>query len=148
MLVAYALCLDGRPPPPGMALPPGFVPPQGMLPPGQSPFPSGVPPPMGAPGAPPFIPSVPPPGGQPPLGFSPPPGDAKLQIPITSPPISNTPSLSLAPPSKPSIPNPALKQENPELKKGQVLIYADANYSPVRDGFFGSVKLTDSHTSS
>lgn len=34
-------------------------------------------------------------------------------------------------PQKPPIPNPALKQENPEVKVGLILEYTDANYSPV-----------------
>jgi hypothetical protein len=33
--------------------------------------------------------------------------------------------------TKPPLPHPELKQENPELKKGQILKYADANYSQV-----------------
>lgn len=133
------------PPPPGFQMPPGFPPP-GMVPPGGLPFPPGMPPP-GMPGAPPFATgAAPPPVGQTPPAFSPPPGAAAPVTPtklpggppqpppaprFTTPPFSSRqlPDLS-ATPQKPSIPNPALKQENPELKKGQILKYTDANYSP------------------
>ncbi|KAI5122221.1 hypothetical protein M0805_002710 [Coniferiporia weirii] len=133
------------PPPPGLPLHPGFPPP-GMLPPGIPPFAPGVPPP-GLAGAPPFAPGfIPPPLGQTPPAFSPPPGNG-LNAPSAGPllppgPISNpNQTHSLHPPSasqqatpvtptKPPIPNPSLRQENPELKKGQVLKYDDANYSP------------------
>lgn len=137
-------------------MPPGFPPP-GMLPPGVPPFAPGMPPP-GMPGAPPFLPGMgPPPFGQAPPGFSPPPGamgpggapvpppSSLSQGGMLQPPVSTTPSAESSVsktqqlsasgvPSKPPIPNPALKQENPELKKGQVLKYTDANYSPVSLG--------------
>jgi len=109
------------------------------------PIPGG--PPM-LPGAPPFLPGGPPPGmpGAPPPGmppFIPPPvSQAPPTFVPASPnkneapaPSSFAPSHSQAPappsvPVKPPIPNSALRQDNPELKKGQVLKYSDANYSP------------------
>ncbi|KAH8117091.1 hypothetical protein DFH11DRAFT_1151716 [Phellopilus nigrolimitatus] len=128
-------------PPPGFSLPPGFPPP-GMLPPGVPPFPPGVPPP-GIGGMPPpgFIP---PPLGQTPPAFSPPPGSAGNGPPGSILSSGSVPQMhagsssvpSIAPPTapvvpvRPPIPNPSLKQSNPELKKGQVLKYNDANYSP------------------
>lgn len=73
-------------------------------------------------GAPPHVAS-----GTPPVqGHTP-------QPPVPTPNFVPSSSATVAPPTKPPpIPNPALKQENPELKKGQILKYLEANYAPVR----------------
>ncbi|THH08321.1 hypothetical protein EW145_g2786 [Phellinidium pouzarii] len=108
------------PPPPGLNLPPGFPPP-GMMPPGVPPFPLGMPPPgMGAQFPPWFWTSAN--GPDPSSIFS-----ASGRHVELRPASGHEPSVH---PRRPPIPNPNLKQENPELKKGQYLKYNDANYSP------------------
>ena len=147
-------------PPPGFPpIPPPFAgsPPPGMLPPGVPPFPPGVRPPFPPP---PFLPSgVPPPGIAPP-GFSPPPGAGMPPVPMPpmpgassasppppvgapgagappvplqhAPPSNAQQPLSTAPPPPLVLPNPSLAQVNPPFKKGTVLKWEDANFSPVR----------------
>ncbi|KLO07335.1 hypothetical protein SCHPADRAFT_917273 [Schizopora paradoxa] len=138
----------GMPPsaPPGFVMPPGMppgMPPPGMIPPGMGP--PGMPPfaPGGMPqGMPPFMPpqmgqnppGMPPPnlavpGGAPP-GISPPPASTTPQTPSVSTPTPSSRPPANVTPTRPPLPNPARKQENPEMKKGQVLKYNDANYSP------------------
>jgi len=124
-------------PPPGFPLPPGFPAP-GMPPPGAPPFLPGALPPGAIGGPPSFVPA----SGPPILSSSPP---APVPMYGGAPNISNDqvpgpPYGQLAPsiPVKPPIPNPALKQENPEPKKGQVLKYADANYSPEENRAYDS----------
>ncbi|KAF7976522.1 hypothetical protein HWV62_6343 [Athelia sp. TMB] len=137
--------------PPGPP-PPGFFPP-GMMPPGGPPFPP--PPGMRPPFPPP--PHLFPPGQAPP--FSPPPGMGMAGMPPPSfvpasssasppnpapgsnntppmPPSSSVNSASAAPaPTRTEgqlvLPNPALRQIIPDLKKKMDLKYADANFSPV-----------------
>ncbi|KAI0708014.1 hypothetical protein C8Q76DRAFT_628063 [Earliella scabrosa] len=149
----------GMPPPPGFPpVPPPFAgsPPPGMLPPGVPPFPPGVRPPF----PPPFIPGMPPPGMPPPPGFSPPPGlpGAPMPLPLPGAPSASPPPGALgippvpaapgappssappvAPPQQPLssvpppplvLPNPQLAQVNPSFKKGTVLKWSDANFSP------------------
>lgn len=130
--------------PPGFSLPPGMppgMPLPGMIPPGMPPFAPG-----GLQGMPPFMPPPPmsqnPPGMPPmglalphnaPPGITPPPASVTPQTPTVSTPISTVqhsrPPANVTP-VRPPLPNADLKQENPEMKKGQLLKYSDANYSP------------------
>lgn len=128
------------PPPPGFIPAPGFPqPPPGIMPPGAAPpppFPAGGPrPPFPPP--PQFVPA----GAS--SSFPPPPAGSPM------PPISNSPSsvppIPTPAPAPPTIttssssqlqgqlvlPNPSLKQTNPDIKKKMVLKYEDANFSPV-----------------
>lgn len=102
-----------------------------MLPPGAPHFPVGAPPPGVTGGPPAFVPAsgVPPPSASPPGSLPPPSGAPGLGARPQSIPPTGQQASSV--PAKPPIPNPTLKQENPEIKKGQLLKYADANYSPV-----------------
>lgn len=141
----------GMPPPgmPGMPpFPPGGMPPPGM--PGAPPFPpNGMPPPpgMGGPGFPPGQgppPFSPPgvPGHGPPPGYGglpvrPPGGPAPNFVPAGGPPRFGAPGGFNAggqppkgPPAILKVPNPALRQTNPEFKKPTVLKWNDANFSP------------------
>lgn len=131
-----------------------------MIPPGAFPVHPGVPggPPLGVvghSGAPlPFPPVIPPPvghglpppmatGGQP-VGASPPAAAASSMPPpsfvpasastSTPAPPATTPATQAHPAiaTKPPLPHPELRQDNPELKKGQILKYTDANYSQVK----------------
>ncbi|TDL24907.1 hypothetical protein BD410DRAFT_718744 [Rickenella mellea] len=161
------------PPFPGM---PGFPP--GPPPPGFPGFPPGMLPPGGLPpGVPPFIPGGPLPPGFPPQQFRPPPGQfppgqaPPVFTPATisqdnvmsasPPPPSVTPSAPTPTPSaniqgqaspvkpeKPPIPNLSLRQENPELKKGQVLKYIDANYSPEENRAYNPKYYVSAHSDS
>ncbi|EAU92092.1 zinc finger protein 207 [Coprinopsis cinerea okayama7 len=114
------------PPPPGVVPPPGVSPPPGVRPP----FPPGVPPfmpPPGMPGAPPFLPpGVPPPPGMPlPPGMTPPPPNF-----VRAGSVGQGPGQAKPTPPPLTLPNPALKQTNPEFKKPTVLKWNDANFSP------------------
>jgi hypothetical protein len=131
------------PPPPGFPMPPGF-PPLGMIPPGGPPFPA--PSPMGPPFPPPFLPPhVSPPFPPPIMAGSPPLPSASSLNPhpnstsLNQPPLS-TFSMPSQPPAAPLptpvqgqlvLPNPALRQILPDLKKKMALKYDDANFSPV-----------------
>ncbi|KAH9900780.1 hypothetical protein C8Q73DRAFT_662336 [Cubamyces lactineus] len=148
----------GMAPPPGFPpIPPPFAgsPPPGMLPPGVPPFPPGARPPFPPP---PFLPPGVPPPGIPPPGFSPPPGAGMPPVPIppmpgassasppppvgapgagapSAPPQHVPPSnqqqpMSTAAPPPLVLPNPSLAQVNPPFKKGTVLKWEDANFSP------------------
>ena len=109
--------------PPAGFPPAGFPP--GQMPPGMPPFPPGglppgiSPPPFFPPGAAPSIPGFP---------TAPPPNFVPASSSTLKPPDSASPGQ---PPKRPPIPNEKLTQTNPDLKKGQVLKYTDANYSPV-----------------
>ena len=127
------------PPPPGFIPPPGFLPPPGMIPPGAPPFPVGGPrPPFPLPQ---FVPAGASPPIPPPLAGSPmPPTSNSPPAPAISPqpPVPPTPnpvppisSSSSQPQGQLVLPNPALKQTNPDVKKKMVLKYQDANFSPV-----------------
>ncbi|KIJ31582.1 hypothetical protein M422DRAFT_266722 [Sphaerobolus stellatus SS14] len=91
----------------------------------------------GAPGGPPLPPGMPmppfPPGGGPPFHGAPPPG---LPPGGPTPPFPPTPVGVLTPPAAPttpvrSLPTPNPSQTNPPLKAGTVLVWQDANYSPI-----------------
>ncbi|KAI0263413.1 hypothetical protein BC834DRAFT_924937 [Gloeopeniophorella convolvens] len=106
------------PPPPGFPLPPGFPPPPGMMPPFPPP---GMVPPFPPPGV---TPPFPPPSASPPV-FS-----GSTPVP---PSLSVTPAPAPGGPATPpplTLPNPALAQTNPELKKKTVLKYSEPNFCP------------------
>lgn len=107
-----------RPPMPGFPMPPGFPP--GMMPP--FPPPPGMVPPFPPPGV---TPPFPPPSMTPPvfLGSTPVPSS----LSVTPTPIPSQPTV----PPPLSLPNPALAQTNPDLKKKTVLKYSEPNFSPV-----------------
>ena len=133
-------------------------PPPGMMPPGAPPFPPGVrppfPPPFLPPGmAPPGMPGFPPPPGaglpippipgasmSPPPGLPAPPGMPSTPIPPPSnaiPPPNHLQNPSSSPPPPLMLPDPTMAQVNPPFKKGTILKWADANFSPVSDDAYG-----------
>jgi hypothetical protein len=142
--VELTLFVIHSPPPPGFPMPPGF-PPLGMIPPGGLQFP---PPPLMRPPFPPF--PLLPPRASPPQSSSPPnphPNSSALNQP---PP--NTLSMSSQPPAAPLptpvqgqlvLPNPALRQTLPDLKKKMALKYDDANFSPVSPHPFSTESRTN-----
>lgn len=93
---------------------PPFPPPPGMVPP----FPGGFP-------LPGVTPPFPPPSMTPPVisGSTPVPPS----ISVTPTPVAGQPTV----PPPLSLPNPALAQTNPDLKKKTVLKYSEPNFSPV-----------------
>ncbi|KAI0306268.1 hypothetical protein B0F90DRAFT_1808024 [Multifurca ochricompacta] len=111
--------LPPGPPPPGFPVLPGFPPPPGMMPPFPpppgmlSPFPPhGITPPFPLPSmTPPVIPSSTP---------------APPSLSVTPTPVPGQPTI----PPPLTLPNPALAQTNPELKKRTVLKYSEPNFSP------------------
>ncbi|KAJ7578505.1 hypothetical protein C8J56DRAFT_797331 [Mycena floridula] len=120
------------PPFPGMGFPPGppppgfpFPPPPGMIP--------GMPPPPGF-GIPPpgMMPPMPPPMARGPPNFVPQQAGASAPPPLAPQPSAEPPKPAepKARPTQPTLPNPALKQTNPDFKKPTELKYADANFQP------------------
>jgi len=121
-------------------MPPGFPPPPGMVP-GAPPFPPGMRPPFPPP--PQFVPAsapqFPPPVSAspvPPLSVSPPNVPSSSNPLPPQPPIAGAPSMPQPSPSSVPIqgqlilPDAALRQTNPDLKKKTALKYEDANFSP------------------
>ncbi|KAF9463178.1 hypothetical protein BDZ94DRAFT_1361627 [Collybia nuda] len=119
------------PPPPGFSLPPGF-------PPGvPSPFPPG---PSGVVGRsalspPQFLSSSAPPDQSAPTfipasATSPPTPQNPTQHQTQTPALMEQVHSGQVQPSQPTLPNPALAQINPVIKKKTVLKYEDANFSP------------------
>ncbi|KAF8230553.1 hypothetical protein L208DRAFT_1281285 [Tricholoma matsutake] len=130
------------PPPPFMpGFPPGPPPPGFSMPPG---FPPGGPPPpfAGSPGPTPSPHFPPPPvfvaasASPVPPSFSPtPPRATPASTPAPPNPQPSAPHTHARPepqvrPTQPTLPNPALAQTNPVIKKKTALKYEDANFAP------------------
>ncbi|KAI0316340.1 hypothetical protein OF83DRAFT_1060514, partial [Amylostereum chailletii] len=108
-------------PPPGMM--PPFPPPPGMgMPPGFPPFPPGASPPFAPPSAspPPFIPGTTP---------MPPSASVTPNLPHGATP-NFVPQQAGTSGPRLTLPNPALEQTNPDVKKKTDLKYPDPNFSP------------------
>lgn len=114
------------PPPPGMR--PPFPPPPHLFPPGQGPpFPPAMPMPP-----PTFVPAAnpnPTPNSEP-VHFPNMPSMQPIRAPEPGPSLPATPATPVE--GQLVLPNPALRQTIPDLKKKMSLKYDDANFSPVR----------------